>query len=104
MHERVLLRCPVAPGQGRLEERKALESLAVLCSERERGGATSGVADNMETVETANVSLPENPLDLGLETEIRRWLGACVNLEILSDRVDPLSEALQQLSVCKPSG
>ena len=104
MHERVFLRCPVAPGQGRFDERKALESLAVLCSEGERGGATSGVADNIETVEAASVSLPEDPLDLGFEAEVRRWLVACVDLEILCDCVDPFSEALQQLRVRRLSG
>jgi hypothetical protein len=58
----------------------------------------------METVEAANVSLPENAIDLGFETEVRRWLVASVDLEILCDRVDPLSEPLQQLRVRRLRG
>ena len=92
LRERVLLRGPVVPGPGRFEKRQAQKPLAVPCGERERRGATSRVADKMETVEAANGSLPKNPLHLGVETEIRRWLLPCVDLEILCDGIDPVSE------------
>ena len=53
----------------------------------------------METVEAVAVSLAQNPLDLGLETEVRRRQVAGVHLEILRDRIDAVDQGRQQRRV-----
>jgi hypothetical protein len=103
-HECVLLGCPIAPCQGWFEERNAQEPLAVPRRDRERHRAAGRVADDMEPAETVSVSLTKSPLDLGVEPEVGRWLIRCIDLEILGDRIDPISEPLKQRRVCKLRG
>jgi hypothetical protein len=99
LHKRVLLGRPVVAGPGRFEERQTQKPFAVLGGQGKRRGAASRVPDEMETVEAAKVGLAENPLNLSIETKVRRWLVVGVDLEIFRDRIDPISERLQQRRV-----
>jgi hypothetical protein len=58
----------------------------------------------METVEAAGVSFAQNPLHLGSEAVVGRWLLAGVHLEILRERVNPVAEDSEQLRVRRLGG
>src|SRR6266581_1343685 len=55
----------------------------------------------METIESVNVSFSQNPLYLGVEAEVRRRLFLRVQLEILRDRINAISEDPKQRRVCR---
>jgi hypothetical protein len=46
----------------------------------------------MEAAEAVTISFTQNPIDLGVEAEVRRRLVPGVDLEILRDRIDALAE------------
>lgn len=53
----------------------------------------------MESLKVASVRLSHNPLHLGVEAEIGRRRLSGVHLEILCDRIDVVSQHLQQRCV-----
>ena len=71
----------------------------MVCDEGEGCSTTSRVADEMEPVDVAEVGFPEDPLRLGVETEIRRRFVLGVNIEILRYRIDSSPEYPEECCV-----
>ena len=71
---------------------------------RERGRASARVADEMKAHPAARVGLPEDARDLGVEAVVRRWSIAGVDLELLGDDLDLVTENVDERAVGEIGG
>src|SRR5262245_56660568 len=71
----------------------------MLRGKRERRCAAAGVSDQVETIEPSLARLPENPCDLRVEAVVRRRMVVRVDLEVLGDCVDPVSDYSEKACV-----
>jgi hypothetical protein len=84
---------------GRLEERETLKPVRVRYDERERGGASARVPDEMEAPPAARIRLAEHAGALELEAVGLGRLRRRVDLEILDDGLDLRAECADELAV-----
>jgi hypothetical protein len=74
------------------------------CSSRERGCTAARVAYEMEALPAARVGLAEDAGDLVVEAVVDRRLVAGVQLEVLGDGLDPVTERFDQRTVGEVGG
>ena len=90
---------PIVPRPRGFQQREALQPLPVLRGEGKARGSSGGVADQVEAVEPRGLGGSQDSLDLRIEPVVGRGLLAHVDLEVIRQRLDLVTEGSQQLAI-----